>query len=164
MVQVTDEQKIISKWHDKTKKGFLWIIILRLYDQNNPLSGVDIKNKINERVNWEPSSGSLYPMLEKLEVDGLIREVDKEDKKNKKYIITDLGSQLLASLRNDVFAFRMQPIEFFRHMGKSEDEFKKKFSSMFENITPEEFNEVKIHFKNILCWFEDLIHESQSKK
>ena len=71
MVQVSNEQKIISKWHDKTKKGFLWIIILRLYDQGNPLSGVDIKNKINERVNWEPSPGSIYPMLESLALNCL---------------------------------------------------------------------------------------------
>ena len=82
--------------------------------------------------------------------------------KNRKYIITNLGTDLLLALRNDVFAFRMQPIEFLRRMGKSEDEFKKKFASMVENIPPEEYDEIKIHFKNILTWFEDLLEQSRS--
>ena len=165
MAQITDDQKVISKWHDRIKRGFLWIIILRLYDQKNPLSGTDIKAKINEiHQHWDPSPGSIYPILKDLEKDGLIEEIEHENMKNRRYIITDLGSLLLTTLRNDVFAFRMQPIEFLRRMGKNEDEFKKKFGSMVDNISPDEVDEVKDLFKNILSWFEDLFNESRSKK
>ena len=163
MVQTTEDQKIISKWQERIKRGFLWITILRLFDQKAPLSGTDIKTKINEmNPHWDPSPGSIYPILKELEKDGLIVQVDHPDKKNKIYTITERGSNLLIALRNDVFAFRMHPVEFLKRMGQNEKEFKEKFSSMISNIPPEELDAVTVHFTNILHWFEDLLFQSKS--
>ena len=125
MAILIENEKILNKWQEKIKRGFLWITILRLYDEKAPLSGTDLKNRINKiHNNWDPSPGSIYPILKELENDGLIvQDFDHVlfDKKNKLYVITELGSELLVKLRNDVFAFRMHPTEFLKKMGQNED-------------------------------------------
>lgn len=162
VTSVIKEQKIINKWQNKIKRGFLWIIILRLFDQKLPLSGTDIKAKINEiHQHWDPSPGSIYPILKELEQDNLIIQVNSSEKNNKVYTITECGSNLLIALRNDVFAFRMGPIEFLKRIGRNEQDFKKKFGTMIQNIPKEELDDVVTHFRNIFCWFEDLVTEKK---
>ena len=162
MGQLFEEQKIINKWQDKIKRGFLWIIILRLYDQNITLSGTEIKVKINEIVkNWDPSPGSIYPILKELEQDGLIAQVKNSDKKNKLYCITKRGSNLLIVLRNEVFAFRMHPIEFLKRMGENESEFKSKFGLLKKNMTFHYLYTLNNYLKNIITWIEDIINQTK---
>ena len=111
--------------------------------------------------NWDPSPGSIYPILKELEQDGLISQVEDNEKRNK-YCITERGSNLLIVLRNEVFSFKMHPKELLTRMGKNEQEFKEKFSPMMKDISPAEIDEVNAHFKKILCWFDDLLKDHQT--
>ena len=166
MAQSTQDDEIITKWQDRIKRGFLWVTILRLYDSNPTLSGTDIKEKISEmhHLNWDPSPGSIYPVLKHLVEDGLITLVDENDKKNKDYQLTDRGSKLLVSLQNDVFAFKTRPLHLFRRMGSNEKIFKDRFRDMVKELSSDELDEVFDSLANVLHWLEELIEQSKSKK
>ena len=166
MAQSPIDDEIISKWQDRIKRGFLWVTILRLYDQHPTLSGTDIKEKISEmhHLNWDPSPGSIYPVLKQLSDDGLISLVDENDKKNKDYQLTDRGSKLLVSLQNDVFAFKTRPLHMLRRMGSNEMAFKDRFRDMVKDLSPDEMDEVFDHLTKVLHWLEELIDQSKSVK
>ena len=55
------------------QRGFLRPEIIQLLEQQ-PLSGVDIMNKMQEMSHgwYRPSPGSIYPLLEQLEREGMI--------------------------------------------------------------------------------------------
>ncbi len=75
-------------------KGLLPIYVLFILN-NSSSNGNDISNKISERTNglWTPSTGGIYPLLKKLEKDGLVvGEWDNPKKKFQKlYSLTPLG-------------------------------------------------------------------------
>ncbi len=167
MTILIEDQKIITKWQDKIKRGFLWITILRLYDEKAPLTGTDIKNRIKTRLhhNWDPSPGSIYPILKEMETDGLIiQDLDHAilDKKNKMYTITERGSDLLVSLRDEVFVFKMPPLEFLKRMGENEGEFKERFGSMCNNLSQNEVDEMHILIHKMLQWFDEVVNEKST--
>lgn len=55
------------------RRGFLRPQILQLFEQG-PMNGVDIMNRLQEESHgwYRPSPGSIYPLLEQLEKEGLI--------------------------------------------------------------------------------------------
>ena len=166
MKQSINDEDIIAKWQDRIKRGFLWVTILRLYDQNSTLSGTEIKEKISEmhHLNWDPSPGSIYPVLKQLVEDGIIILVDENYMKNKDYQLSELGSKLLVSLQNDVFAFKARPLQLFRRMGSNEKIFKDRFRDMVKELSPDEMDEVFEYLAKVLHWLEELIEQSKSTK
>ena len=60
-------------------------------------NGNDISNKISKRTSnlWTPSTGGIYPLLKKLEKDGLVigKWDDPKKKFQKIYYLTDLGEK-----------------------------------------------------------------------
>ncbi|WP_044039648.1 PadR family transcriptional regulator [Clostridium bornimense] len=77
-------------------KGLLPIYVLYILSLQ-PTNGNDISNKIGERTNglWTPSTGGIYPLLKKLEKEGLIEgKWDNPKKKVQKiYELTSLGKE-----------------------------------------------------------------------
>ena len=77
-------------------KGLLPIYVLYILSMG-PTNGNDIATKISERTKglWSPSTGGIYPLLKKLEKDGLvIGEWNNPKKKTQKlYSLTDLGKK-----------------------------------------------------------------------
>ncbi len=75
-------------------KGLLPIYVLFILNEGRS-NGNDISNKISEKTKglWTPSTGGIYPLLKKLEKDGLvIGEWDDPKKKFQKfYTLTPLG-------------------------------------------------------------------------
>ena len=75
-------------------KGLLPIYVLYILS-TGPSNGNDIATKISQRTNnlWSPSTGGIYPLLKKLEKEGLvIGEWDNPKKKFQKfYSLTPLG-------------------------------------------------------------------------
>lgn len=75
-------------------KGLLPIYVLYILS-NGPSNGNDIATKICEKTNnlWSPSTGGIYPLLKKLEKEGLVTgEWDNPKKKFQKfYSLTPLG-------------------------------------------------------------------------
>lgn len=80
----------------KVPKGFLRHYVLRLLDQR-PMSGSEIMNTISERTEqrWEPSPGSVYPLLSWLHDSGYTRPVDDQDSGIKRYELTGSGKEFL---------------------------------------------------------------------
>lgn len=82
-------------------RGFLRLVILRLL-RNRELSGTDIMNILMERTDgyWQPSPGSIYPMLSSLEESGSI-EVVRTEGRSKIYKLSEIGlEQLRATFKN----------------------------------------------------------------
>ncbi|MFW9933370.1 MAG: PadR family transcriptional regulator [Candidatus Thorarchaeota archaeon] len=82
-------------------RGFLRLVILRLL-KNREMSGTDIMNILDERTEgrWQPSPGSMYPMLSSLEATGSI-EVVRTEGRSKIYKISEAGlEQLRATFKN----------------------------------------------------------------
>ena len=67
-------------------KGLLPIYVLHIL-KSGPTNGNEISTKVSERTNglWTPSTGGIYPLLKKLEKEGLvIGEWDDPKKKFQK--------------------------------------------------------------------------------
>jgi DNA-binding PadR family transcriptional regulator len=77
-------QKKLEQWHEMQQlrhlqraqfgqRGFLRPQVIELFGQQ-PMSGVDIMNKLQEESHgwYRPSPGSIYPLLEQLEKEGMI--------------------------------------------------------------------------------------------
>jgi DNA-binding PadR family transcriptional regulator len=72
------------------RRIFLKYIVLKII-RDRPTHGYDIIKTVEQRSNgrWTPSAGSIYPILEDLEKNGIIRSEDIERKKV--YAITPKG-------------------------------------------------------------------------
>ena len=57
-----------------------------------PSSGYAIVKAINEQTGWKPSFGSMYPLLERLESEGLVTV--KEEGRSKVYHLTTSGNKV----------------------------------------------------------------------
>lgn len=82
------------KWF--VRRRGLKYIILYLLSSHGPLTGAQIIDEI-ERLSmgfWRPSPGSVYPALEELENEGLIKVARVEGTK-KYYEITESGKQFI---------------------------------------------------------------------
>lgn len=77
-------------------KGLLPIYVLFILN-NSPANGNDISTKICQRTNnlWSPSTGGIYPLLKKLEKEGLVTGQwdDPKKKFQKIYSLTPLGKK-----------------------------------------------------------------------
>lgn len=75
-------------------KGLLPIYVLYLLSQG-PTNGNEISNKISRNTDgrWTPSTGGIYPLLKRMEDDGLITGAWDNPEKHfqKVYHITDIG-------------------------------------------------------------------------
>jgi DNA-binding PadR family transcriptional regulator len=60
-----------------------------------PRNGYQIMQEVQERSEgaWHPSPGSVYPALQQLEDEGLIRS--EEDDGRKRFVLTDAGKEYL---------------------------------------------------------------------
>ena len=97
------------------KRGFLKFYILKLLSEES-LTGYGLMKRIEEDTGfWKPSTGSMYPLLQSLEDQGLITHQGEEDRKV--YSLTKRGhtaleetnqakAEMLQSLQNacDVFS------------------------------------------------------------
>ncbi|MGA7097149.1 MAG: PadR family transcriptional regulator [Acidimicrobiia bacterium] len=74
----------------KVGRGDVRLAILHLLTEE-PMHGYQIMQEIKERSNgiWQPSPGAIYPTLQQLEDEGLVRA--EEDEGKKVYRLTDEG-------------------------------------------------------------------------
>jgi DNA-binding PadR family transcriptional regulator len=56
-----------------------------------PMSGSEIVDKIEEFTDWRPSPGSIYPLLAHMQEMGIIRAHEDEDPSLKRFEITEEG-------------------------------------------------------------------------
>lgn len=82
-------------------KGLIAYLVLELLD-GKPRYGYEILNEIGEISggHWEPSYGSVYPMLYKFEDNGWATRIEREDEPERKYFeLTDAGRDELCERR-----------------------------------------------------------------
>jgi DNA-binding PadR family transcriptional regulator len=74
----------------KVRRGDIRIAILHLLSEE-PMHGYQIMQELTERTDglWKPSPGSVYPTLQQLEDEGLVRSEETEGKKV--FALTDEG-------------------------------------------------------------------------
>lgn len=105
------EKKIQVEWKSKFYRGFLRIIIFRMFHQlyktDKLLTGNAIREKIDQKTGgkWKPSPGSVYPILSEMENDRIIEEKDTENQKNKEYRLTEFGYRLFDKIIEETLAF-----------------------------------------------------------
>ena len=85
--------------NNNRKSRTLYAILGFLYSK--PRSGYDIKKAIEKSVGffWSESYGQIYPMLKRLEDEGLAVRLEEDPPSNRRrqrYAITDKGKQVLA--------------------------------------------------------------------
>ncbi|TFG11752.1 PadR family transcriptional regulator [Candidatus Thorarchaeota archaeon] len=90
----TDECEDLREPHS-IPRGLLRFVVMRLLESNE-MSGTDIMNTLHERNNgqWQPSPGSIYPILASLEEDNYI-EPKPTGGRSKVYILTSAGKERL---------------------------------------------------------------------
>lgn len=82
-------------------KGLISYLVLELFDEK-PRYGYEILKEIRELSgdHWEPSYGSVYPILHKFEDEGWTRRIERNDEPDRKYFeLTDSGRAELADRR-----------------------------------------------------------------
>jgi DNA-binding PadR family transcriptional regulator len=69
-----------------------------LLQVEHPLNGYQLMQGLEERSDgrWRPSPGSVYPALQQLEDEGLIRSVPSEGESGRSFELTDKGREHLA--------------------------------------------------------------------
>jgi DNA-binding PadR family transcriptional regulator len=82
-------------------RGLISYLVLELLEEK-PRYGYEILKEIEEISggHWEPSYGSVYPILYKFEDEGWARRIEREDEPDRKYFeLTDAGHDHLAEKR-----------------------------------------------------------------
>ena len=81
-----------GRGHHRVRRGDVRSAILALLD-DRPMHGYEMIQELEERTGgrWSPSAGSIYPTLQLLEDEGLIKGEEVEDRKV--YALTDSGRE-----------------------------------------------------------------------
>ncbi|MDB2224177.1 PadR family transcriptional regulator [Halorubrum ezzemoulense] len=85
-------------------KGLISYLVLELLDER-PRYGYELLGEITEISggHWEPSYGSVYPILYKFEEEGVAERVERADEPDRKYFaLTDAGREELAEKRREI--------------------------------------------------------------
>ena len=85
-------------------KGLISYLVLELLDER-PRYGYELLGEITEISggHWEPSYGSVYPILYKFEEEGVAERVEREEEPDRKYFaLTDAGREELAEKRREI--------------------------------------------------------------
>ncbi|MWV40811.1 PadR family transcriptional regulator [Natrialba sp. INN-245] len=83
-------------------KGLIAYLVLELLEER-PRYGYEILKEITEISggHWEPSYGSVYPILYKFEEKGWAERIEREDEPDRKYFeLTDAGREELGERRD----------------------------------------------------------------
>lgn len=83
--------------HHHHKRRGLASLILTILASKGPMTGADIMREIEKLTQgfWKPSPGAIYPALDKLHDEGLIKIVKTEGSKNY-YEITEKGKEIIS--------------------------------------------------------------------
>ena len=74
-------------------RGYLKLLVLNIIQEESS-SGSEIVEKIEEKTGWQPSYGSIYPLLQDLEKQQFVTK--EKDGKQKFYNITETGKQRIS--------------------------------------------------------------------
>lgn len=125
--------------------------MLRMFEASkSPMTGMELQKLIASKTpsKWTPSPGSIYPLLNTLEKDALIYLVDTGDRKNKSYMLSETGIELIRRINEESLAFKPN----YEHLIHNK-EFLDKLKTKLYKLTPDELeNRIKSlhYFSSIL--------------
>lgn len=106
------------KFFDEHGKGRGLLAIYILYSlKKKQKSGYEILREIEEKCEgkWTPSKGTLYPLLKKLEEEGVIVVVETGNRSKNIFKLTDKGKNALSELEKHKKEWREKFLQ-FRHL------------------------------------------------
>ncbi|QGA55118.1 PadR family transcriptional regulator [Sulfolobus sp. E5-1-F] len=125
-------------WH--RRRGLKWIILYVL--SKGPMTGAQIMDEIEKTSYgmWRPSPGSVYPALDALEAEGLIR-ISKIDGWKKFYELTEEGRRAIGAMsEEDKVKEAIEQLEFsaryiVENLEKLSDEDKRKVKNILDELS-----------------------------
>jgi DNA-binding PadR family transcriptional regulator len=89
----------------RVRRGDVRAAILDLLAEGQPWNGYQIIQEIAARTDevWRPSAGSVYPALQQLEDEGLIKTDDGEDRR-RMFTLTEAGQEYVAAHADELKA------------------------------------------------------------
>ena len=145
------------------------LIILRLFFeqvQNYQFSGYHgwaVKQKIYETSGgkWNPSTGSIYPILKEIAKDRIIEPQENENDDKIVYKITDTGMRNYSQLENISPLMRSHRDDFTRRI--PEQFLRQGFSMAQSNRSLEELEIMQERFKIFIKVLDDMIAQKKDK-
>ena len=112
--------------------------ITMLIIREAPMSGSELMEEIEKYSDWKPSPGSIYPMLAKLQEDGLIEPQKDQDPSLKRFKLTVEGRSVLDEhlLFDEQFRRRNKTIRkiYWRLLRKMPEELYKALADFLDKI------------------------------
>ncbi len=104
------------------RRGFLKYYVLKILN-NSIETGYGLRKRIKEETGfWEPSEGSIYPLLDSLNDEGLIECIDESN--GKKWTITGSGKDMLnkaKEAKDEMFESMIKSIQVFSELFEEEE-------------------------------------------
>jgi DNA-binding PadR family transcriptional regulator len=144
---------------DGKQRGILSIYILHSL-KNKSKSGYELINEIKDITNgtWIPSKGTLYPLLKKLEQEGLIQLETIEARGKNIFQISNEGNKILESLIGQKQQIVQKFIQFSKLiieiLGKEEND----ILNMLIKIRINSLEQASKHRKEVKMMLEDCLH------
>ncbi|MFX1253409.1 MAG: PadR family transcriptional regulator [Promethearchaeota archaeon] len=163
-----DVEKLVETWNEHFRRGFLRIAVLSSFnhtymeDPESTLTGAELRELIRtiSPDNWDPSPGSIYPLLAKLVADEVIIEVNDQNKKTKAYQITDKGRKLLYILGKKRFFLGGRNLQSLVNLKKEDlEKFRKYFYHHHMGSSIEQLNLIKNAMDEIIDLINSMIQE-----
>ena len=95
------DDNFIEKWKSQVKKGVLTFIVLNLL-KHKEMYGYEIIEHVSGTISIDIAEGTLYPLLNKLKVEGLVNSKWVEQVSGiprKYYSLTDVGESTLLDMK-----------------------------------------------------------------
>lgn len=88
-----------KKLEQMGRRGILYAYLLRSFSKGRK-SGYDILREVEEKTagRWKPGKGSVYPLITRMEQDGLLEVAETGARGVKKYALTAKGRQALKTV------------------------------------------------------------------
>jgi DNA-binding PadR family transcriptional regulator len=76
-----------------------WIIFLL---KKKPMNGYEIMKTEKHTGYWKPTTGAVYPVLEKLKEKGIVKVSEDSSRKQKIYSLTEKGKQITGQMTDHI--------------------------------------------------------------
>ena len=94
----------LDNWKTQIRKGYLELCLLRIIQQRKRIYGLELLENL-QRLNLSTKEGTLYPILNRLTVDGILSAVwETENVKGhprKFYSLTKEGNRMLSVMESE---------------------------------------------------------------
>jgi len=156
----------VSKSLEWSRKGYMGMALLLMINER-PFTGYDVMRVMRETTQgfWKPTPGGVYPVLKKLENEGLVQGEWSSNKgrKRKVYVITDDGKKTLEKviLKQSEIALGINRLfeSFLKDMFDLDNPHVAPpsiFSMFISEVMTEEFKELKARRETILSTMQSL--------